>query len=449
MCGWHRCPREQAHTSTKGSVKQRAAVAHVLRRLSMGPQPELAATLEDADAAIARALDLSAPAATPPAIPPPPDYVTAQAVGALEQPVTFWLQQMQSSPRLIEERLVWFWHDHFASSVAKVRVPYMMWQQHLLVRKHATGNFAELLHAVSKDPAMLWYLDGVSNTSRARNENFGREVMELFTIGVGNYTEQDVVEASRAFTGWAVNILGLPQLAALNGLAPPWNATFLPARHDNGTKTLLGTTANLDLDGALDVLLNHEATAPHIAGKLYKELVGIAPSDKTAKRLGKTFRDHNYAVMPLVEAIAAEPAFASAQAIGVKTRSPIEKLVGILQAIPPTNLDIGRLGRRVLHGSASGVADALRTLGYVPFAPPNVAGYPKGLRLFGPHPMMHSFDLLSVYPSAPEIPAKLDELLDRYALVNVSDRTRDVLSREEDRTRRLALVVASPEFAVV
>ena len=121
--------------STKASVKERAAVAHVLRRLSMGPQPDLAATLKDSDAAIARALDLSAPAATPPAIAPPPDYDTAQAVGALEQPITFWLQQMQSSPRLIEERLVWFWHDHFASSVAKVRVPYMMWQQHLLLRE--------------------------------------------------------------------------------------------------------------------------------------------------------------------------------------------------------------------------------------------------------------------------------------------------------------------------
>ena len=178
---------------------------------------------------------------------------------------------------------MWFWHDHFASSVAKVRVPYMMWQQHLLLRKHATGNFAELLHAVSKDPAMLWYLDGVTNTVRSRNENFGREVMELFTIGRGNYTEQDVVEASRAFTGWAVNILGLPQLAALSAVAPPWNATFLAARHDNGTKTLLGTTANLDLDGALDVLLNHEATATRIAGKLYTELVGVAPSDEDSE----------------------------------------------------------------------------------------------------------------------------------------------------------------------
>src|SRR4051812_8235436 len=208
--------------SRKASVRERAAAAHVLRRLSMGPQPDLVATLKGSDAAIARALDLSAPAATPPVIAPPPNYEAAQLPGALEQPITFWLQQMQSSPRLIEERPVWFWHDHFASSVAKVRIPYLMWQQHLLVRNHATGNFADMLHAVSKDPAMLWYLDGVSNTARDPNENFGREAMELFTLGHGNYTEQDVVEASRAFTGWAVYILGLPQLATLSRLAAPW-----------------------------------------------------------------------------------------------------------------------------------------------------------------------------------------------------------------------------------
>jgi len=436
--------------ATRGKAQQRATVAHVLRRLSMGPQPDLASTLTNPDAAIARALDLSAAAATPPTIAAPPDYDTDQTAGALQQPITYWLQQMASSPRLVEERLVWFWHDHFATSVAKGRGPYLMWRQHLLLRQHATGNFADLLHAVSKDPAMLWYLDGITNTARDRNENFGREVMELFTLGRGNYTEQDVVEASRAFTGWVVNIPGRGQSAALNAVASPWNAGVLAARHDNGTKTLLGTTANLDLDGALDVLLNHEATAPRIAGKLYTELVGVAPSEKTAKRLGKTFRAQNYAVMPLVEAIVAEPMFTSDDAMGVKTRSPIEKLVGIVQAIPPTDLDVGRLGRRVAtNGRANGLAQALRTLGYVPFVPPNVAGYPKGLRLAGPHQLVHAFDLLSVYPSAPMIPAKLHELLDRYALVSVSDRTRDVLSRESDPTRRLALVVASPEYAVV
>ena len=253
----------------------------MLRRLSMGVQPDLAASLPDADAAIARALDLSAP---PPALLRlrlRPTTTPPRRPGAITQPITFWLEQMQSNPRLVEERLVWFWHDHFATSVAKVRVPYLMWQQHLLLREHATGNFAELLHAVSKDPAMLWYLDGVTNTTRAAKRELRARSDGAVHDRSWATTRSRTWSRRRARSPvGSVNILGLPQLAALSAVAPPWNATFLAARHDNGTKTLLGTTANLDLDGALDVLLNHDATATRIAGKLYTELVGVAPSDE-------------------------------------------------------------------------------------------------------------------------------------------------------------------------
>src|SRR6478609_1574244 len=124
----------------------RSVVAHVLRRLSMGVHPDLVDRLSSPDDAVDRALDLSAPALTPLDFPPPADFYEARQIQQIVQPIEWWLQQMRSSPRLIEERLVWFWHDHFATSVAKVRVPYMMWQQHLLLRKHATGNFADMLH---------------------------------------------------------------------------------------------------------------------------------------------------------------------------------------------------------------------------------------------------------------------------------------------------------------
>ena len=429
--------------------KQKAVVAHVLRRLSMGTQPDLVSATADADAAIARALDLSAPAAAPLQFAVPADYDSGTVAGAIAAPITWWVGQMQSSPRLIEERLVWFWHDHFATGLQKVRVPYLLWQQHQLLRTHATGNFATMLKAIARDPAMLSYLDGVTNTAAERNENFGREVMELFTLGRGNYTERDVVEASRAFTGWVVNFPGRPASARLASVAPPWGSGFVPSRADTGSKTLLGTTANLDMFGALDVLLDHAATAPRIAGKLYQELVGLPPSDKTAKRLGKVFRDAGWEIMPLVEAIVAERAFTSEAAVGAKARTPIEKLVGIVQAIPPVTLDLGRVNRRIAsNGRQTGLSDALRTLGYVPFVPPNVAGYPKGLRLVGPHQLVHTFDLLSVYPAAPVVPRKLDDLLARFALHSVSGRSRAVLARESDPTRRLALVVSSPEYAV-
>ena len=405
----------------------------------MGPQPDLVAGTRDADAGVARALDLTAPAAVPPTIDPPVDYDTGRELAQIVPPIAWWIGQMQQSPRLVEERLVWFWHDHFATGLQKVRVPYLMWQQHLLVRQHATGNFATLLKAISRDPAMLVYLDGVSSTARDRNENFGREVMELFTLGRGNYGEQDVVEAARSFTGWVVNLPGRPGTRALPN--PAWTSTFIPARFDAGTKTLLGTTGNLDMDGALDVLLGQDATAIQIASKLYWALVGTRPPDKTATRLGRVFRDAGYEVMPLVEAIVADPAFLADAAVGAKARSPIEKLVGLIQAVPLASAAVGPVGPRA--------GNALRTLGYVPFVPPNVAGFPEGTGLLGPHQLVHAFDLLSVYPSRPTVPATVAALLERFALVDVSDRTRTVLAREDDPARRLALVLASPEFAVV
>ncbi|HZP27964.1 MAG TPA: DUF1800 domain-containing protein [Acidimicrobiia bacterium] len=414
-------------------------VAHVLRRLSIGVHPRLVATLDSADAAVARALDLSAPAPAPLDFPAPTDFASAREIRRIVEPVTWWLEQMRSNPRLIEERLVWFWHDHFATSLQKVRVPYLMYQQQLTIRKHATGSFAELLHAIAKDPAMLLFLDGVTNSARKRNENFGREVMELFTVGRGRYTQDDVVAASRAFTGWVVDIPGRPGLerAAAFGI-PPWQSGLVPRRHDAGVKTLLGRTGAFDLDGALDVLLDHPATAPRIAAKLYTELVGSAPDERTAARLGTTLRDHDWQVMPVVETIVHDPAFTSPAARGARVRTPVEKLVGLMQAFPES----------LPPGTAAAAGRALRTIGYVPFVPPNVGGYPKGTRLLGPHQLVHAFDLLSVFPTAPNVPRRVDDLFAALGLYGVSDRTHAVVSAERDPGRRLALAVASPEYSV-
>lgn len=419
-------------------------VAHVYRRLSMGPQPDLVASTRTPADAIARALDLSAPAATPAAFMPPTDFDAARDFTQILPVLAWWIGRMQDSPRLIEERLTWFWHDHFATGLQKVRVPYLMWQQHLTIRRNATGNFATLLREISRDPAMLVYLDGTTNSAQSRNENFGREVMELFTLGRGPYTEQDVVEVARASTGWVNHIPGRPGARGLDN--PPWTSTFVPARFDSGPKTILGRTGNFDLDGALGVLLDHDATAEHIAGKLYRAIVGRRPSAATVRRLGARFRDSGYEILPLVEAIVDLPDFLAGASVGVKPRSPVEKLVGLVQAVPPPTGGLGAVGS---GGRPSGVTGALRVLGYVPFAPPNVAGFPEGDALIGPHQLVHTMDLLSVYPRRPPVPPALDHLLARFALIDVSDRTRRVLSREPDPARRLALVLASPEYAVV
>jgi uncharacterized protein (DUF1800 family) len=419
---------------------RRAAVAHVLRRLSMGSHPELVAKLGSTGDAVTRALDLSAPAPPPLDFPPPTDFYEARQVRQIVEPIAWWLEQMRANPRLVEERLVWFWHDHFATSLQKVRVPYLMYRQHLTIRQHATGSFAELLHAIAKDPAMLLFLDGVTNSVQNRNENFGREVMELFTVGRGQYGQDDVVAASRSFTGWVVDVPGRPGLerAAAFGI-PAWQSGMIPRRHDAGAKTLLGRTGNFDLDGALDVLLDHPTTAPRIAAKLYAELVGSPPDAGTAARLGDTFRNGKWQIMPVVEAIARDPAFTSAKSRGNKVRTPVEKVVALLHAFPEA------LTRR----GAAPAGPALRTIGYVPFVPPNVGGYPKGNRLLGPHQLVHVFDLLSVFPEPPAIPRDVDVLLARLGLYEVGERTRSVVAAEPDRHRRLALAVASPEFTVV
>jgi uncharacterized protein (DUF1800 family) len=415
----------------------------------MGAHPELIASLDSTDAAIARALDLSAPAPVVPPMAPPASYKSQRPIEIVGT-IAWWLDQMRSSPRLIEERLVWFWHDHFATSLAKVHVPFLMHQQHVTVRAHATTSFADLLHAVAKDPAMLVYLDGITNSKGKVNENFGRECLELFTMGIGGgYTQDDVVAASRSFTGWIANIQGRPFSQRVNSLGvPPWQATFLKQRHDPTTKRLLGQTGAFDLDSALDVILAHPSTGRFVAGKLYRELVGISADDATTARLGDAFA-RDWSIMGLVRAITAEPAFTSDAAVRSKVRTPVEKVVGIAQAGGATTIQLGKVRQRAKPGRrGGGVGEALRGMGFIPFVPPNVGGFPKGTLLLGPHQLVHAFDLLNVLDAAPAPAADVDALLAQFGLFDVAPTTRDVLEREKDDGLRFALAAMSPEFSV-
>jgi len=424
-------------------------ISHVVRRASMGAHPDLVAGLNSVDGAIARVLDLSGPAPQVP-IGEAPASIDAQRPVEVVSTIGWWIEQMLLSPRLIEERLVWFWHDHFATSIAKVRAPYLMAQQHATVRVHATGNFADFLHAMAKDPAMLLYLDGNGNAVGKVNENFGRECLELFTIGIGGgYTQHDVVEASRAFTGWVVNVPGRRYSARLEAFgAPPWHSIAIPQRHDSGSKTLLGTTAALDLDGALDVILEQPATGRYIAGKLYRELVGIAADDETAKRLGDAFA-RDWSIMGLVEAILADEAFLSPGAFRSRVRTPVEKLVGLVQAGGAASADLGIVRNKAARRpGATGVGEALRSIGFIPFVPPNVGGFPGGAGLLGPHQLVHTFDLLQAFDVAPAVPDDTDALFARFGLFDVSPATRRVVEAEGDPGRRFALAAMSPEFAV-
>ena len=408
-------------------------LSHTARRLGYGTEPGLLIEAASVDDVASRALDLSAPPAVAPDLAPPGSIEEARSREQTEPIYRFWLEQMVSGRRRIEERLVWFWHDHFATDIRKVRIPYLMFQQHLTVRAHATGSFADLLHAIAVDPAMLIYLDGVRNASEQINENFGREVMELFTVGRGQFTEQDVIEASRAFSGWVVVRPGTR--AAERFDVAPWKSVFVPFRHDDGIKTLLGRTGDLDARDVVDALLDHPATAAAIAAKLYQELVGLRPDPDSADRVAGAFR-RDYQIMDLVEAIATDAAFVSEEAVRTRVRTPLEKAVGLIQAFGAGP----RTGRVLLR--------ALESIGYVPFRPPNVAGFPKGRRLLGPHQLVHTFDLAALYPRA--LPTlSTDKIFNRLGVFDVSTESRSVLDASPTRYTRMALAANSPEFHVV
>jgi uncharacterized protein (DUF1800 family) len=327
---------------------------------------------------------------------------------------------------------VWFWHDHFATSLQKVRIPYLMWQQHATVRAHATGRFDELLKAIARDPAMLFYLDGRSNEKDAINENFGREAMELHTMGRGSYTQDDVVAAARAFSGWVV-IPSADQQRRRGLTGDPWSAAFIPSRHDSDDKTLLGVTGNHDMDAALDIILDQPATATRVASKLFEELTGLAPDAATAERLGAQFRS-DWQIMPLVEEIVADPVFTSVDAVRSRVRTPVERLIGVVQGVETSTR---------AYGTAF---QALRTVGYVPFSPPNPAGFPKGSRLLGPYLLAHSLDIAGVLDDPPDY--GVDELFGRLGLFDVTETTRSVVERAPTPATRIALAAASPEYAL-
>jgi uncharacterized protein (DUF1800 family) len=415
-------------------ISERERVAHVVRRLSMGAHPDLLPTLADTATAVDRCLDLSAPTPEVPLPPVPTDRMDARKPRLIAPLVAWWIERMAAPSRLVEERLVWFWHDHFATGLQKVRSPYLMARQHATIRAHASGNFRALLHAVAKDPAMLVYLDGVTNRAGAVNENFGRECLELFTLGRdAGYTQDDVVAMARACTGWVLDVPGRPRAARGATSGAPFDASLAPRRHDAASKTLLGRVGRFDMDSALDVVLAHPACARHVAGKLYRELVGAEPDDATAARLGDAF-GRDFEILPLVRAIAAEPAFTADRAVRATVRSPVERRVALLQAARAP-------------GRPAAYLPALRTLGYVPFLPPNVGGFPKGDRLLGPHQLLHGLDLLDGVPgaAAQEAGRDPDLLASRFGIFDATSTTRRTIAAERDPHRRFVLAFAAPE----
>jgi uncharacterized protein (DUF1800 family) len=249
----------------------------------------------------------------------------------------WWIEEMLVTDQPLVERMTLFWHNHFTSSLDKVPAPALD-QQNALFRREAFGNFARLLKAVPRDPAMLIYLDGAQSFARQPNENFARELLELFTLGEGHYSEADVRNAARAFA------------------------------KDGGEKTFMGQTGHFEGDGILDIVLSHPRTAELVCEKLWREFVSLAPDPAEIRRLAGIMRSGGYEMKPVLKAMFLSPAFRDVANRGTLIKSPVELLVG----------SVHLLGLPVPDKTP--IAAMMQGLGQLPFYPPNVKGWPGGER---------------------------------------------------------------------
>jgi uncharacterized protein (DUF1800 family) len=260
-----------------------------------------------------------------------------------------WLGEMIKSSAQLREKMAFFWHGHFACRNLNI-----FYQQQLLdiIRRHALGNFRDMLHEVSKSAAMINFLNNNQNRKDHPNENFAREVMELFTLGRGNYAEHDIKDAARAFTGWGANVQG--------------EFIFRRFQHDAGSKTVLGNTGNLQGDEVLDILLEQKQTAKFITQKVYRFFVNEVPDETKIEWLADRFYQSNYEISKLMEDIFTSDWFYDLKNIGSIIKSPVELLAGIQRILP----------MEVQNDEALLLLQ--RLLGQVLFYPPNVAGWPGG-----------------------------------------------------------------------
>jgi uncharacterized protein (DUF1800 family) len=264
----------------------------------------------------------------------------------------WWLYRMLNTPDPLLEKLILFWHGHFAASAAKVEKPRLMLDQNQILRQNARGKFEQAVRAISRDPAMLIYLDSATNRRIHPNENFARELMELFTLGVGNYSEKDIKEVARAFTGYEV-------------LGETFH--FDAGQHDSGVKSFLGRSGNFDGDQALQIVLEQPSASRFIARKLIRFFVFDEPAapDALVEPIARELREKGFQVGDAVRRILASNLFFSEHAIGRKIRSPVELCLGLLRSLGGTT-NLVRL--------AQGTAD----LGQALFQPPNVKGWDGG-----------------------------------------------------------------------
>ncbi len=274
---------------------------------------------------------------------------------ALTELQAIWLYRMIFTPHPLRERMTLFWHNHFATSIAKVQSGRLMQRQNDLFRAHALGGFRGLLSAIGKDPAMLIWLDSASNRKAKPNENYAREVMELFTLGRGHYHEKDIQEAARAFTGWFVIKDEFKEVAR---------------QHDEGTKTVLGESGKWEGGDVPAILLKQPACAEFLCKKLFRAFVSEthAPSDALIAPLARALREADYQIKVPVGIILRSNLFFDPAVRRRRVKSPVEFAVGTIRALEVINPTV----------QSPALADACVRMGQSLLAPPSVAGWEGG-----------------------------------------------------------------------
>lgn len=237
----------------------------------------------------------------------------------------WWYDLMLGEGTNMREKMTLFWHNHFVSERDKVNYPQHMYIQNNLFRRSAWGNFRQLTKDVTIDPAMLIYLDGRLSSGNTPNENYAREVMELFTLGIGNYTETDIKQAALAFTGWQVTGL---------------NSVFNQNRFANSNKTIFGKTGNYKYGDVIDIIFEKPEAAEFVCRKLFKEFVFYKPNETFVKQMADVFRKNNYEIKPVLKFLLTSDEFFGAQYRGAKIKNPMETTIGILKAFDLTPAQI-------------------------------------------------------------------------------------------------------------
>lgn len=360
-------------------ISDNLQVGHLLRRAGFGATPDELARYNSMgfEATVDSLLNYQNVednmASTLPNI--PLTYSAKQSATELSVLGEWWLNRMALTNRPLQEKMTLFWHNHFATGFSKVQNGYLMYRQNEFLRQNALGNFRDILTGITADGAMLVWLDGNQNRKASPNENYAREVMEVFSTGRGPYTQADVTNGARAFTGYYIDSNG--------------DGKFNPAQHDDGVKTFLGTTGDLGPQDIIDILVAHPATAANLSTELFQFFGYPNPSPDTINSLAKVYTDSGYSIFSLVEAILKSPEFVSQQAYLANVKSPTEYVASALHSLGAT-------------ANMSAVEATMANQGQQLFNPPSVFGWPSGMGWISTDSLMERYNFPVYMQTKPE-----------------------------------------------